>query len=100
MTEPWTPGPWTVEGIWEDGYGSRDREREPADLWTVDPVMTTGGYDGLWHGGIEREADARLIAAAPEIVEDVLIPLVEDEDIPFSVLRDRAIALLARIRGA
>jgi hypothetical protein len=60
--------------------------------------MTSGGYDGLWYGGIEREADARLIAAAPEMA-DLLAKLNEDQII--GVANGAAIeALLSRIRGA
>lgn len=58
MTAQHTPGPW----IWsEDGLRGED-----------DDVLTRREYEGMWltHGP-NREANARLIAAAPDLLEAV-----------------------------
>lgn len=98
MSEPWTPGPWTVRGVWSDGFGYRNRN-EPPDVWTVDPVMFEGGYDGLWQGGVETEADARLIAAAPEMAEWVAMVAASAGLTISQHNAELCRALLSRIRG-
>lgn len=51
MTNKHTPGPWEIYlGI--EGYGIK-------------------GICGSYYGDIENEADARLIAAAPELLEEL-----------------------------
>jgi hypothetical protein len=81
MSEPWTPGPWTVQEQDRDGYYYR---------WDVPEV----GVQDM------PEADARLIAAAPEMAA----LLAEWDTFPMNTvsvedLRDRRKALLARIWG-
>ena len=85
MSEPWTPGPWRIEGPTEYRtwyiYG--------AAHYGTTVVCETG------------EADARLIAAAPEMAAlvdrlAVIRPTYESDAV---VLRDEARALLRRIRG-
>ena len=85
-----TPGPWTVRGVWPDRFGPADRSKPP-DVWTVDPVMDEGGYDGLWYGGVISEADARLIAAAP-MMYDYVVRRAETGD-------GEAIQILEDLRG-
>jgi hypothetical protein len=68
-THKHTPGPWTVED-WE--YKVKGREHVPV-------IVSTGSNDavaealGLWRNGEdseeERNANARLIAAAPDLLE-------------------------------
>jgi hypothetical protein len=64
-----TPGPW----IWGNNYKG---------LYGADPhnaVLDYAGYEGMWLAGVESDraqANARLIAAAPELLE-VLRTLVE-----------------------
>ena len=81
---PWTPGPWTVV------------QTGPSD-WAVDDA---GGH---YHSGPHAEADARLIAAAPEMAEMVAeyASLVHSD---YCGVREHARCvearvLLARIRG-
>jgi hypothetical protein len=104
MTEPWTPGPWVV------GEGTDI----PGDA-TVQ--VATVGYHEIWATGEdtidEYEADARLIAAAPEMVE-LLAEVAGGGEHPTdgfpsslelygdrmaSEILDDIRALLARIRG-
>jgi hypothetical protein len=91
MSEPWTPGPWTIE-IDELEVDT------PAYYLDVGPAS-------IWLGqnrepSDQIEADARLIAAAPETAE----LLDELAQIEFEQGRPRALilevrALLSRIRG-
>ena len=55
-----TPGPW----IWADGYAGLN---SPA----LGPVLDYAPYEGMWvtHYTERGKADARLIAAAPELLE-------------------------------
>jgi len=75
MSESWTPGPWTVAN--------------EGDVFYVPELQAQ-----------YTEANARLIAAAPEMAE-ILMELERDADfltIP-SFATQHAIALLSRIRG-
>ena len=89
-----TPGKWEV-----DGFGqaiSVFDEREEATLFIVDHVYSWANRDG------EAEANARLIAAAPEmyrLLKEELIP-TSDYDGILSFSREAKIrAVLARIDG-
>ena len=73
-----TPGPWVAEydeygdEIWFGGRG--------CGTWTIGPAYIGG--DGLTQEGQERmAADARLIAAAPELLEalDNLLKVIDGE---------------------
>ena len=87
-----TPGKWEV-----DGYGqavSVFDEREEATLFIVDHVYSWADRDG------EAEANARLIAAAPEMyrLAESLADL-PDEQCMISPLIHEARRLLVRIDG-
>jgi len=85
MTKPWTPGPWF--GPVETGEGE----------WAVDD---RGGY--FVAGCVNKKADARLIAAAPELAELLqrFVYLADGLTTgPGSPLSTEASALLSRIRG-
>lgn len=49
-----TPGPWTAEGFEGMGWGIYATDEEPV-VWEM--------------GGIDNEANARLIAAAPDLLK-------------------------------
>lgn len=91
---PWTPGPWVVTD--EPGYGRVEGTQVAgSDGYIV--ALAIGDVEELPH-----EANARLIAAAPEMAE-VLASIVKMHAIvdrgiaPIDL--DKARALLARIRG-
>jgi hypothetical protein len=73
------------------------RIREDADAWVVDPVMDEGGYDGWFFGGVDNEADARLIAAAPSLLA-ALEDLLSYAD-PNERATDVARAVIAKAKG-
>ena len=78
---PWTPGPWEIEETGMEVWGTNT---------AVGPALIVASY--------APEADARLIAAAPEMAK--FLAMLERE--PFAsapTTRDEACALLARIRG-
>lgn len=84
---PWTPGPWQTEyDVLEGDWGWR---------------IKTPGAD---HSDVDRKADARLIAAAPEMAE-LLTTIAEgmthpDSDAEWvSRTKGEARALVSRIRG-
>jgi hypothetical protein len=94
---PWTPGPWDQIGkemvqreyvVWRSNYNDATDTR----------VIATG---------IESEADARLIAAAPEMAEILFYFVASADDEAVSDLAqatyencvEQSRALLARIRG-
>jgi hypothetical protein len=56
-----TPGPWQV-------FTTKDGTRF-IGIGDADGVGVTDPRFGLWRGGQEREANARLIAAAPDLLE-------------------------------
>jgi hypothetical protein len=99
----WTPGPWVVEGTASATVAARhDGAAEIAE------VIATGS---MTHG--ERRANARLIAAAPDLYAALAALAAEVETIPDAMARiapevrvgrdnpalDRARAALARARG-
>ena len=65
-----TPGPWAVNPLWPCNVNTEDRELEIA--CTGESITIGGGHPPTE----QREANARLIAAAPELLE--LIQKVSD----------------------
>jgi len=61
MDAKYTPGPWT----WAEDY------RGLYGLEPNNPVLEYYAYEGLWFDGStpNQEANARLIAAAPDLLE-------------------------------
>jgi hypothetical protein len=82
-----TPGPWVVYEL-IDGYDIRSPE---AECW----VATASDPEAVW-GAIGREEDARLIAAAPDLLEALVdfIKMFGADDDP------RLIKLLNKTRAA
>ena len=87
-----TPGPW----IWGKDYDG---------LYGAGPdndVLTFARYEGMWLAyGSHREADARLIAAAPELLAALIalertagIPAMNDDPV-----RVKARAAIAKATG-
>ena len=93
MSEPWTPGPWR-EGGAEEVYGTEVFEDNTREL-TIAAVADHGlGFEG------QAEANARLIAAAPEMAEFIEEVAASGHEIHWtSDLTREARALMARIRG-
>ena len=50
-----TPGPWETRF---------EAESDGSGVWGIDGIVETGGYDGMFKGGIDNDADAALIVAA------------------------------------
>ena len=107
MSNPWTPGPWTLKR----GDGRyRDRLYVESKVYSTPTVISgkdqiaqfTSSLDGHWQEhGREVEANARLIAAAPEMAE--LLERVIDVFAKWThgkggIVYD-AEQILARIRG-
>jgi hypothetical protein len=92
MQEPWTPGPWKTR---EENDGT-----SPPSWYIVRHVV--GGRMGFapFVGEIEHEADARLIAAAPEMAEllDKARVFLGFHAADYKLFHDIT-ALLSRIRG-
>ena len=84
MAEPWTPGPWH----WENDYSDLCAEDNRVILWSGDNGVL------LW----ADDADARLIAAAPEMAA-FIASLPDTGDLCSAGIRADASDLLARIRG-
>jgi len=64
-----TPGPWVWGDNYRGLYGSGGEE---------DEVLQYAPYDGLWLAYVNgREANARLIAAAPELLKALKVLLNE-----------------------
>lgn len=65
MTAKHTPGPWTVSGQRTKYVESRIRSGWVQEIAAVGPTEADNGY------GPQQEANARLIAAAPELLDVV-----------------------------
>jgi len=87
-----TPGPWVVYEL-IDGYDIRSPE---AECW----VATASDPEAVW-GAIGREEDARLIAAAPEMLEALenLLKVHEGKDGTQHNAADIARAAIAKAKG-
>lgn len=84
----WTPGPWTSDGIL---------------IWKANSVIAQADIGDVDHIEEEREANARLIAAAPELYEALawmagLFNEATTEGV-FSDALTHAHAALAKARG-
>lgn len=93
MSDRHTPGPWFWEGGGISGYtgtlfGAGDKK-----------VFDSGAFDNMWFSryGPEDNANARLIAAAPDLLEAVedALPHVHNDRVT-----DMMRAAIAKARGA
>lgn len=89
-----TPGPWEVVG---GGYPGVLHVKGPPLPITI----VTSALDIDFAGSLEREANARLIAAAPELLEALLGMIVsyELEASPLNPALLKARAVLAKATG-
>lgn len=92
---PWTPGPWTwgpARDLREDESPTAIGMRVDGDGYVIADVTRQPPYE-------QELANARLIAAAPEMAEllDEMRVLLEMEGESYTT--ERARALLSRIRG-
>jgi len=87
-----TPGPWVVESL-VDGYDIHAPESGCFVATTSDPEM-------IW-GAVTRKGDARLIAAAPELLEALenLLKVHEGEGGTQHHAGNMARAAIAKARG-
>lgn len=101
LKTPWTPSPWRLDDASADLAGLIKE-----DYHTIDAgkgFYDTSNTSGFGLTGLLSPADARLIAAAPELVEllagvrDDLCQISESPYIQKQI--ERIDALLARIRG-
>ena len=101
MTDtPWTPGPWETE--WDDfgdGEGLQKTIGAPSDPLIAIVGFGIGSVERVEDFPAEFAANARLIAAAPEMAELLDELAVETWDHDMRDLTDKARAMLARIRG-
>jgi len=94
-----TPGPWTV-------VGPCGPIKDQGDIEILGPSGITVAYTPRGHPtrSLERIANARLIAAAPEMLRilHVLLGFVEEGDgrSPLAQIMAEARALLAKIEGS
>jgi hypothetical protein len=75
-----TPGPWNVDGD-ATVYGPRFSIANDKEQIGIFEVADCKGYKQ------EREANARLIAAAPDLLlalERLVHPMADDEDVSFA----------------
>ncbi len=86
MTDKHTPGPWTAEHHPKGGYGVKTSDFHH---WRVAEVMMDGSLDAT-----EAHANARLIAAAPELlnVAEMIIAMKDkgEFEIGDCIMRARA----------
>jgi hypothetical protein len=97
MSTPHTPGPWRVGDIVGDELDERLIEG-PHGEGVGTTWMMGADFDGE-NEYAEREANARLIAAAPELFDLVQGWLVEDDLTTLPRARAIARATIARIAG-
>ena len=93
-----TPGPWKVDDLWVD------------DLWKDDVVDTKGSLVVSAYGDYENpttQANARLISAAPELLETVvayrlhhklMLQIADDTDCPCTICK-MAEAAISKAKG-
>lgn len=82
-----TPGPWHLESA---GVGFRRPTERAGDFAIVSPDMYCPGT--VWGGSEEQQANARLIAAAPELWEVAR----SVASIGFHTMPDRAVCMCTR----
>ena len=79
-----TPGPWTTRGKM-DGSGSAQIRAEGGNIWIGGAMGSHYAADRRDHAGfpsdMEGEANARLIAAAPDLLEAAKAAVAYDEAI-------------------
>jgi hypothetical protein len=97
MTNPWTPGPWYAGS--SNGYGETPGWEIEDEKYTI--ALAIADIDILAR---RAEANARLIAAAPEMAEvlERLVVMLDRQERPGGLSDTRVVearALLARIRG-
>ena len=90
VRDAWTPGPW--KAVAWDSTPNEDGNR----FWDIEPETFQFGPDYLNASCWMSEANARLIAAAPELVEALRAILEDAHEEAYSEAR----ALLAKIGGA
>lgn len=101
----WTPGPWKVADIHANGFYGNNGEAmvsaEDRRICAVDCATAFKRGQGYTHVCAERDANARLIAAAPELVEALraIVPFADDFTASGCEAIRNARALLARIEG-
>lgn len=94
MTNKHTPGPWFI----------MDREIDELAVVISGSPFYDGHPDPLYHVGVtgeNAEADANLIAAAPELLEEVKVALVCAEVglVPDATTQARFRAAIAKAKG-
>jgi hypothetical protein len=89
-----TPGPWRVSSVGLTNDGKRAVTADDAGIAWVHPQTPFKRGDGWRHDCCEREANARLIAAAPDMLEALreARPYVPDHHGPVAYKVDAAIA--------
>lgn len=110
MTEahkPWTAGEWTREGdffervrVEFEGGGHYVTLSAPDRDYPVAFVIGTPGHH--WNNDPEQEANARLIAASPDMAEALLelSSIIEEISMPDCPTMTRALAATAKARAA
>lgn len=91
MTVKFTPGPWRAEV-------PSHRGKHCVDVFGSDGRPVTRDLDS-WRGPGEAEANALLMAAAPELFEvlrDIVTYVSPGDDVPFATMLDDARAILAK----
>jgi hypothetical protein len=104
MTDQHTPGPWR----WVPEPDTASPWRDYGDLYSASSEVVLSGWENDFEGGVRvnSHADARLIAAAPEMLAALESAADELErlmswhgtEVWPSVLRD-ARAAIAKVRG-
>lgn len=100
----WTPGPWLVDGelkvVNELGATARDIYSQSPDVDLGDTGICLVAIGSADWADLRREANALLIASAPELAE-VLADLIDAVRFDVDKIRrlERAEAALAKARG-
>ncbi len=101
-----TPGPWEVDGPWQvETDASRLFGEERRTDWRVHGVIGKPGRTiaevGGWKDRPNAEADARLIAAAPELLEACreLFEGCSPDGVVYEASMEKAEAAIAKATG-
>ena len=106
----YTPGPWEIKNNGKDIFGplggdSGDGVKaDPTDGWHIAEIQRTPTFSELGEVelGAPREANAHLIAAAPDLLEALEEAVfwngIDDEGVS-AVWRDKAEAAIAKAEG-